>query len=99
MNIIEFLDAIGPVARVLLLSGLVLVLVFSANWIAEQMGWEDKGGIDVTGISERIKSQQLELAAITTRPATAGPLARSLARNDSAVQRHQDHFYPPHGRF
>jgi len=99
MNIIEFLDAIGPVARVLLLSGIVVVLVFSANWVAERMGWEDTGSIDLSGISDRIKNRQLELATITTRPAKAGPLARSLARPESAVQRHQDHFYPPYGRF
>lgn len=94
MSIIESITAIGPVARVLLLIGMVIVSVLCAHWITERIGFEDKDGIDITAISNRIKSQQLELAAITTRTENSSPLARSLARTDSVAQHNQKPFYP-----
>lgn len=99
MNIIEFLDAIGPVARVLLLSGLSVVVVLGTAWIAESIGWVSKCTIDTAGVRGRIDSGRIELATITTPRQPAGPLARSLAHSRSGAKRHQGYSYPPYGRF
>jgi len=99
MNIVEFLDAIGPVARVILVSGLAVVIVFGLNSLVEWIGWEDKNGIDIAGIKERIKTREQERARILARTTPAAPLARTFAHPESASQAHRDHFYPPRGRF
>ena len=99
MNIVEFLEAIGPVARVVLLSGLALIVVLGTGKIVELLGWTDNDGTDIKQLIANAKSRQMELAAVTTRQPPAGPLARSLAHTQSATRQFQDHSYPPYARF
>lgn len=99
MNIIEFLDAIGPVARVVLISGLAMVVVLGTGKIVEMMGWTDNDATDIQQLIANAKSRQMELAPVTTRQPPAGPLARSLAHTQSVTRQLQGHSYPQYGRF
>lgn len=99
MNIVEFLEAIGPVARVALLSGLAIIVVLATGRIVEWMGWTDNDATDIQQLIANAKRRQMELAAVTTRQPPAGPLARSLAHTQAATGQLQGHSYPPYGRF
>lgn len=99
MNIVEFLEAIGPVARVLLISGLAMVVVLGTAKIVEWMGWTDNDATDIQQMIANAKSRQMQLAAVTTCQPPAGPLARSLANTRSATRQLQGYSYPPYGRF